>query len=268
MSEQRKPITISTLRNMKQAGEKIAMLTAYDYSFAVQLDRAEVDVVLVGDSLGMVIQGHETTLPVTVDEIVYHTKIVQRGLSSSFLVADLPFMSYATVDQALENAARLMKEGSAQMVKLEGGQDQTAVVENLVRRNIPVCAHLGLQPQAVHQIGGYKVQGRVEKDAERMIIDAETLENAGASMLVLECVPELLAAEIAKAVEMPVIGIGAGKQCDGQVLVLQDMLGITAGRAPKFSRNFMEDAASIPEAITNYVQAVRDGSFPETIHTF
>jgi 3-methyl-2-oxobutanoate hydroxymethyltransferase len=261
-------VTVSTLVEMKQQQQKVSMLTAYDFSFAQQVDRAGVDVVLVGDSLGMVVQGRETTIPVTMDEVVYHTQMVGRGLRRALLLADLPFMSYATPDQGLHNAGRLMKEGGAQMVKLEGGADQVGTVELLVSRNIPVCAHLGLQPQSVHRLGGYKVQGRERGVALQMIEDAVALEQAGASMLVLECVPALLAAEISAALQIPVIGIGAGVDCDGQVLVLYDMLGITSGRIPRFVKNFMEESGSVAGALSAYVSAVQQKRFPTESESF
>lgn len=261
-------VTVSTLMEMKRARQKITMLTAYDFSFAQQVDRSGTDVVLVGDSLGMVIQGKETTIPVTMDEMVYHTQMVARGLKRTLLLADLPFMSYATADEGLLNAGRLMKEGGAQMVKLEGGADQVATVALLVSRNIPVCAHLGLQPQSVHRLGGYKVQGRQKESAQQMIADAAALEAAGASMLVLECVPSILAAEITAALQIPVIGIGAGVDCDGQVLVLYDMLGITGGQVPRFVKNFMQESGSVAGALSAYVSSVQSGQFPTEAESF
>ncbi|MDH5765901.1 MAG: 3-methyl-2-oxobutanoate hydroxymethyltransferase, partial [Gammaproteobacteria bacterium] len=232
-------ITVSHLKEMKAKGEKIACLTAYDASFAQLLDNNGVDVVLVGDSLGMVIQGLETTLPVTMDEMVYHGKAVARGLQHALLIIDMPFMSDASVDQAVENAGRFMKEAGANMVKLEGGADQKELVSTLTRLGIPVCAHLGLQPQRVHKLGGYKVQGRDQQVADRMLEDARVLEKAGADMLLLECVPVSLAEKITRQAGIPVIGIGAGSQCDGQILVLYDILGISTGHIPKFSKNYM-----------------------------
>ncbi len=261
-------VTVSTLMERKRQQQKISMLTAYDFSFARQVDAAGVDVVLVGDSLGMVVQGRETTIPVTMDEMVYHVQLVQRGLQRALLLADLPFMSYATPEQGLHNAGRLMKEAGAQMVKLEGGADQVSTVQLLVSRNIPVCAHLGLQPQSVHRLGGYKVQGREQETAQQMVADAQALEQAGASMLVLECVPADLAAEISKVLQIPVIGIGAGVACDGQVLVLYDMLGITGGRIPKFVKNFMPESGSIAEALSAYVAEVRQQQFPTEAESF
>ena len=260
--------TVNTLRKKKQAGEKIVCLTAYDASFSYLLDHAGVDVILVGDSLGMVIQGHETTLPVTMDDMVYHTRIVASQCQQALLIADMPFMSYSNIDQALSNAARLMKESGAHMVKLEGGETQLEVVRHLAKSGIPVCAHLGLQPQSVHKLGGYRVQGRDKKDAKSMLLSARALQDVGADMLLLECVPSSLATDITHSVEVPVIGIGAGSECDGQILVLQDVLGITPGKPPRFSKNFMSGNDSIQKGIESYVQAVRDGSFPSEEHSF
>lgn len=261
-------ITLSTLERMKTANEKIAVLTAYDAGFARLAESAGVEVILVGDSLGMVIQGHDSTLPVSVEEMVYHTAMVNRGCSKPLLIADMPFMSHGTPRQALDNAGRLMKEGGAHMVKLEGGHAQVETVRHLTDRAVPVCAHLGLLPQSIHQLGGYKVQGRDSRSAERILRDADELQQAGAQMLVLECVPELLAKEISLALDIPVIGIGAGRGCDGQVLVLHDMLGITPGKAPGFSRNFMLGAASIEAAMQAFVEAVHSGEFPAQDHCF
>lgn len=260
-------VTVTTLRKMKHEGEKIVMLTAYDASFAKVLDAQGVDVILVGDSLGMVIQGHETTVPVTMDEMVYHTRAVTRTAAHALVIGDLPFMSYTSPDMALRNSARLMQEGRAQMVKLEGGAPQVATVSQLAHHGVPVCAHLGLQPQSVHKLGGYRVQGRDEAVAKQMLDDAKALQDAGADLLVLECVPVSLAEQITQALEIPVIGIGAGRGCDGQVLVLHDMLGISP-RAPKFSHDFIGTGATIPQAVTSYVQAVKAGTFPQDQHCF
>ena len=265
---QASPVTLTTLRRMKGRGEKIAVLTAYDASFAAVLEQAGVEVILIGDSLGMVVQGHPTTLPVSLDDVVYHTACVSRASRRALLVADLPFMSYTSPEQAMASAARLMKEGGAQMVKLEGGADQLDVVRALSGCGIPVCAHLGLQPQSVHKLGGYRVQGREQEAAQRMRADAGALQQAGADMLVLECVPRGLAARISQDVEMPVIGIGAGAETDGQVLVLQDLLGITPGRPPRFSRCFLQQGRDIPQAIGAYVEAVKQGLFPAPEHSF
>ncbi len=261
-------VTISTLDRMKRAGEKIAVITAYDAGFARLCEAAGADVLLVGDSLGMVVQGHESTLPVTMDDMVYHTAMVKRGSRRAFIVADMPFMSHGTPRQALDSAGRLMKEGGAHMVKIEGGEPQVETVRHLTRRAVPVCAHLGLLPQSVHQLGGYKVQGRDPHGAEAILRDAVLMEEAGAQMLVLECVPELLAREVTATLSIPVIGIGAGAGCDGQVLVLHDVLGITPGGAPSFSRDFMAEAGSIQGALEAYVEAVRSGDFPGAEQSF
>jgi len=264
----RPPVNIATLQRMKAEGEKIAWLTAYDASFALLVDNAGVDVVLVGDSLGMVIQGHETTVPVTMDDMVYHSRAVARGLRRAFLVADMPFMSYASREQALGNAVRLMQEGGAKMVKLESGAGQIGVVEFLANHDIPVCAHIGLKPQSVHKVGGFRVQGREQEAAERMKREAVDLQNAGADIVLLECVPSALGAEVTQALAVPTTGIGAGPDVDGQVLVLYDVLDITPGRKPRFVRNFMQDAASPLAAIEAYVQAVKDRSYPAPEHCF
>lgn len=246
---------------MKQRGDKIAMLTCYDAGFVPVLEEAGVDVLLVGDSLGMVIQGHETTTPVTVDQIVYHTACVARACKRSFLIADMPFLSYSDIPIALQTAGRLMQEGGAQMVKLEGGQGQLAIVGALAGRGVPVCAHLGLQPQLVHQMGGYRMQGTEPNSARRMLRDARLLEGAGAQMLVLECVPVGLAQEISAGIKIPVIGIGAGPGSDGQVLVLYDALGLTPNM-PAFAHDFMAGNNSIAAAVSAYVKAVREQTFP------
>jgi len=256
-------LNLTSLRKMKAEHNKIAVLTAYDASFSHALEQAGVDVILVGDSLGMVIQGQESTLPVTIDDMVYHTQNVVRGSEKVFVIADMPFMSYANAEQAIQNAACLMAEGGAQMVKLEGGAVVADTVKQLTERGIPVCAHLGLLPQSVHRLGGYRVQGRDAEDAEQLIHDAQTLQDVGADMLVLECVPADLAARITAIVDIPVIGIGAGKDCDGQVLVLYDMLGLTPGKRPRFSHDFLADTGAIPAAISKYVQDVKSGQFPQ-----
>ena len=261
-------ITLTTLQSLKQSGEKIAMLTCYDATFAQAACQAGVEVLLVGDSLGMVLQGHDSTLPVSVDEMAYHVASVKRGNQGALILVDLPFMAYATTEQALNNSARLMQAG-AHMVKLEGAAWLAEPIRLLAERGVPVCAHLGLTPQAVNILGGYKVQGRQEAQARQMRADAMALEQAGAAMLLLECVPSELAAEIAQSVKIPVIGIGAGNATDGQVLVLHDMLGLSlSGRTPKFVKNFMEDRSSIQAAIGAYVKAVKDTSFPAAEHGF
>ena len=261
-------VSVRSLREKKQAGEKIVCLTAYDASFAQILDAAGVDVVLVGDSLGMVIQGNETTLPVTVDDMLYHSRAVSCGLNRALLMVDMPYLSYTSPQQALENAGRFMKQADAQMVKLEGGAEQAGIVTTLAQHGIPVCAHLGLQPQRVHKLGGYRVQGREEEAAEAMLNEARELEDAGADLMLLECVPQKLADIITGALDIPVIGIGAGAGCDGQILVLYDILGISTGRIPKFSRNFMTGAEDIEAAVKRYVEAVKTGQFPGSEHVF
>lgn len=263
-----KRITLTTLQEMKKAGEKFTCLTAYDSSFAALLDAAGVEVLLVGDSLGMVIQGQESTLPVTLDEMIYHTRCVARGCRRALLMADMPFLSDVDPRQAVSNAGRLMKEGGAQMVKLEGGAMQLETVRRLAGQGIPVCAHLGLQPQSVHKLGGYRVQGRDQESARRIHDDALALQDAGADLLLLECVPASLAARIRDALRIPVIGIGAGPDCDAQVLVLYDMLGIASGYLPRFVKNFLAERESIPAALAAYVQAVKEGSFPAAEHSF
>lgn len=260
-------VTVRTLDEMKLKGEKIAALTCYDASFAKVLEAAGVEVLLVGDSLGMVIQGGETTLGVTVDDVVYHTRAVARACSRALLIADLPFMSDATVDTAMAAAARLVKEGGAHMVKLEGGTHQLEVVRALSEHSVAVCAHLGLLPQSVHRMGGYRVQGRDEHAAQHMISEAVALQHAGAQLLVLECIPARLADEITRAVKIPVIGIGAGTHTSGQILVLYDILGIAPDRMPRFAKVFV-DGGSIGDAVTRYVDAVKDGSFPGPEHCF
>jgi 3-methyl-2-oxobutanoate hydroxymethyltransferase len=261
-------VTTQTLRKMKAEGEKFAMVTSYDASFTVLLEQSGVEVLLVGDSLGMVIQGHDTTVPVSVDDIVYHCACVARASSSALLMADMPFMSYSDTDSALYNAARLMQEGGAQMVKLEGGGLQTGIVNAMTERGIPVCAHLGLTPQSVHKLGGYRVQGRGDEAARLLLGDAIALEEAGADLLLLECVPAILAEEVTRNLKIPVIGIGAGSACDGQVLVVYDMLGITPGKRPKFSKDFLAETGSLQKAIEAYVAGVKAGSFPGSEHEF
>ncbi len=260
--------TISTLNRMKKSGEKIAVITSYDAGFTEQIEQAGMDVILVGDSLGMVVQGHESTLPVTVSDMVYHTANVMRVSTRAMVIADMPFMSHGTPKQALDTAGRLMKEGGAHMVKIEGGAPQLDTVRHLTARAVPVCGHLGLMPQSIHQLGAYRVQGRGEHDGERILKDAVGLQQAGAQMLVLECVPAMLAAEITQALDIPVIGIGAGADTDGQVLVLYDMLGITLHGTPSFVHDFLADEGSVSGALSAYVQAVKAGRFPAEEHTF
>lgn len=261
-----KPVSLASLRAMKERGEKIACLTAYDASFARVLDGAGVEVLLVGDSLGNVVQGHGTTLPVTLDQMVYHTACVTRGRRRALVMSDLPFASDVTPLRALDSAARLMAEGGAQMVKIEGGRIIAETVRTLSERGLPVCGHLGLLPQSVHK-SGYRVQGRDAEGAARLLAEARELEEAGADMLLLECVPAGLAAQISRNADVPVIGIGAGLDCDGQVLVLYDVLGITPGKRPSFSADFLTGAAGgIAAAAQAYVQAVKQGAFPAPEH--
>jgi len=264
-----KPITLPELGRMKHDGQKIAMLTCYDASFAALEDRCGVDVMLVGDSLGNVIQGKTSTLPVTMEHMVYHTACVASLPSRPMLVADMPFGAYhESKEQAIRNAGKLLAAG-AEMVKLEGGEVMVETVRFLVERGVPVCAHIGLTPQSVHALGGYRVQGRGEEGAARMRREALALEQAGAALMVLEMVPAQLAGEITGLLKAcATIGIGAGKDCDGQVLVLHDMLGVYPGKKGRFVRNFMEGAANIDEAVVAYVKAVKDGSFPAPEHTY
>lgn len=261
-----KNITIERLKSIKADGNKFAVITAYDYSFAKLIDEAGIEVTLVGDSLGNVIQGQETTLPVTVDEMAYHTANVRRGINSSFIIADMPFMSYATVPQALENAAILMQAG-AQMVKLEGGEWVIETIQALTERGIPVCGHLGLTPQSVHKLSGFKIQGKDAEAAEKLLYESKQLEEAGADLLVVECVPSTLGKSLAKNLDIPVIGIGAGSATDAQVLVLQDMLGMST-KPPKFAKNFLQQESDIQSALKAYRQAVISGQFPEDEHCF
>lgn len=264
-----KPITLFELGKMRAEGRKIAMLTCYDASFAALIERAGVDVALVGDSLGNVLQGQKSTLPVTLEHMIYHTESVVRGSKRPFVVTDMPFGSYQeSREQAMRNAARLMAAG-AQMVKLEGGAFMADTVRFLVERGVPVCAHIGLTPQSVHQLGGYRVQGKNEAAAAQLKADALALEQAGAALMVMEMVPAALAREITATLSsMATIGIGAGVDCDGQVLVLHDMLGIYPGKTARFVRNFMDGAASIEAAVAAYVAAVKDGSFPAPAHCY
>lgn len=261
-------VTLTTLNKLKQSGEKITCLTSYDATFTKLVNEAGVEVILVGDSLGMVLQGHDSTLPVSVDDMAYHTRSVKRGNSSAFIMADLPFMSYATVEQALRSSATLMQAG-AHMVKLEGAGWLADTIRTLANNGVPVCAHMGLTPQAVNLLGGYKVQGRLDAQAQAMLNDAKALEAAGASMLLLECVPSTLANAVTQAVSVPVIGIGAGSGTDGQVLVVHDMLGLTRGhRQPRFVKNFMLDQQDVPAALRAYVDAVKRVEFPAAENEF
>lgn len=264
----RPPVNVSTLRRMKDEGEKIASVTCYDASYAALVDEADADVVLVGDSLGMVIQGYDTTVPVTLEQVIYHCRAVTRGLARPFLMADMPFMTYTSREQALQNSVRLMQEGGAKMVKLEGGAGQVEIVEFLASHDIPVCAHLGLKPQSVHKTGGFRVQGREEAAADQMRRDAKALQDAGADIVLLECIPSQLGKEITAELHVPVIGIGAGPDTDGQILVLYDLLDITPGRKPRFVQNFMAGHDSPLEAVRAYVQAVKSRAYPAPEHCF
>lgn len=267
-ADDKKPVTVSSLKKMKSDGEKIASLTAYDASFAALVDESGTDLVLVGDSLGMVINGHATTVPVTVDQIIYHTQAVKAGLQRAFLLADMPFMSYADKHMALKNATRLMQEGLAHMVKLEGGELQVPTVEYLAERGVPVCAHIGLTPQYVHKMGGFKVQGREAEAAKQMVKEAIQLQDAGADIVLIECVPSSVGKAVTEALEVPTIGIGAGPHCDGQILVLYDILDVTFGRKPRFAKNYMIDGNNCFEAIKQYVSEVKSGSYPAAEHCF
>jgi 3-methyl-2-oxobutanoate hydroxymethyltransferase len=262
------PMTVPRLHEMKSQGEKIVVLTAYDASFAAQADAAGVDVLLVGDSLGMVVQGHSSTLPVSIDEMVYHSAAVARGNSRALLVADLPFMSFRDAETALRSSAQLMAKGGAAMVKLEGADYVCGIIDALSRRCVPVCAHLGLTPQSVHKLGGYRVQGKGKAAGDQLLADAKAVADAGADLLVLEAVPAALAKRITSEVSIPTIGIGAGVDCDGQVLVIYDMLGITPGKRPRFSKDFLAGNNSIGDAIRAYATAVRNKSFPAAEHSF
>ena len=262
-----KPITISKLLAMRAEGEKITMLTAYDSTMSALLNRCGVETILIGDSLGNVIQGHSSTTPVTVEQVAYHTVCVARANTHAFVIADLPFASYGDPVQALESAAELMRAG-ADMVKLEGGDWQIDIIQYLVERSVPVCAHLGLLPQSVHILGGYKVQGKSKDAASLMLEQALACEQVGAQMIVLEAIPSSLGKLITESLSIPTIGIGAGSDCAGQVLVLQDMLGISPGKPPKFVKNFMDGHASIEAAVKAYVREVKSGKFPGPEHGF
>lgn len=264
----RPPVNVASLGRMKGQGEKISCITCYDASYAALVDAAGIDVVLVGDSLGMVIQGHDTTVPVTLDNMIYHCKAVAKGLYRPFLMADMPFMTYTSREQALQNAVRLMQEGGAKMVKLEGGGGQAEIVEFLARHDIAVCAHLGLRPQSVHKTGGFRVQGREEAAAEQMRHDAKLLQDSGADIVLLECIPSALGKQITEELHVPVIGIGAGPDTDGQILVIYDVLDITPGRKPRFVQNFQQGHDSPLAALEAYGKAVKDRAYPAPEHCF
>lgn len=261
-------INLQTLRDYKVKGEKIACLTVYDASFASVLDQAMVDVFLIGDTLGMVIQGHDSTLPVEIEHIIYHTQAVKRGSQRAFLIADMPFLSEASTDLALKTAAQLMKVGGAHMVKLEGAASKLAIVERLSDYGVPVCGHIGLLPQSINKLGAYKVQGKDDQSAKQLLQDAMALQVAGAELIVLECIPQGLAAEITDSLKIPTIGIGAGIHCDGQVLVLQDMMGLSTQLKPRFAKNFLVGRDSILDAALAYVEEVKSEKFPKPEHSF
>jgi 3-methyl-2-oxobutanoate hydroxymethyltransferase len=261
-----KPLSINDITAMKRNREKITCLTAYDAGFAAVIDKVGIDIMLVGDSLGMVIQGHTTTIPVTIEQMVYHTQCVSRVRKRAYLIADMPFMTYSNPALAAKNAARLLQAGGAQMVKLEGAR--VDCVRFLVEQGIPVCGHLGLLPQSIHQLGAYSVQGKLPEAAQKLSDDAQQLQEAGVGMLVLECVPAALAKAISAELTIPVIGIGAGVDCDGQVLVLYDMLGIGVTKRPRFSKNYMADCNSVEDAIKAYQHAVKNAEFPGLEHSF
>ena len=259
-------VTISTLDKMKAAGERFVCVTAYDATFARVVCEAGAETILVGDSLGMVLQGHDSTIPVTIEHMAYHTECVCRAAPAALVIADMPFMSYATPEQAMDNATRLMQSG-AQMVKMEGGTWLSGTISKLVERGIPVCAHLGLTPQSVNTFGGFKVQGRTPKEAKSILADAVEIQDAGASLLVLECIPSNLASDISRKLDIPVIGIGAGPGTDAQVLVLHDLLGLS-GHSARFVQNFMEGQRNIQDALKAFVQAVKSGDYPREEHSY
>jgi 3-methyl-2-oxobutanoate hydroxymethyltransferase len=262
-----KKVTTSTLMQLKQKGEKIAALTAYDASFAKMFDEQLIDVILIGDSLGMVLKGDDDTLSVSVDDITYHTACVRKGVNRAFVVADMPFMSYATPEQAYNNAAKVMASG-ASMVKVEGGEWLAQTVTGLVERGIPVCGHLGLTPQSVHVFGGFKVQGKENEQAQKIVAAAIKLETAGIQLLVLECIPSSVTKLISETLKIPVIGIGAGVGADGQILVMHDMFGISANYMPKFSKNYLVESTDMRSAVTAYIDDVKATRFPAPEHSF
>jgi 3-methyl-2-oxobutanoate hydroxymethyltransferase len=261
--------TILDIKKMKIQGEKITVLTAYDYGMASILDESDIDILLVGDSLGMVVLGYDTTLPVTMEDMLHHTKAVSRAAQNALIVADMPFLSYQiSPESALANAGRFLQEANAQAVKLEGGREYAEIVKKITSAGIPVMAHLGLTPQSIHQIGGYKVQGKKEDAARKIIEDAKILEEAGAFSLVLECIPEGLASEITHSLAIPTIGIGAGVNCDGQVLVINDMLGIYDKFTPKHVKKYANLNLEIKKAVKTYIAEVKHGTFPDSEHSF
>ncbi|MBN1850521.1 MAG: 3-methyl-2-oxobutanoate hydroxymethyltransferase [Deltaproteobacteria bacterium] len=265
----RKKVTISELMQKKEKGQKITMMTAYDYPTASLVDQAGIDTILVGDSLGMVVLGYDSTVPVTMDEMIHHCKAVSRGTKSSFVIGDMPFMSYhVSVEQAITNAGRFVKEAACDSVKLEGGTDMAPVIKAIVKAGIPVCAHIGLTPQTATMFSGFKVQGKDAESAKALIQSARDLEAAGAFMIVMECIPDILAARITKELTIPTIGIGAGKDCDGQVLVYHDLVGLFERFTPKFVKQYINLSPKIKEALIQYRTEVEDGTFPGPGHTF
>jgi len=266
---ERKKVTIADLMAKKESGRKITMLTAYDYPTAQMVDQAEIDTILVGDSLGMVVLGYTSTVPVSMEEMIHHTKAVTRGTTYAFVIGDMPFMSYQTgVERAIENAGRFMKEGECDAVKLEGGTEMAPVVKAIVTAGIPVCAHIGLTPQTATQLSGFKVQGKDAESAQNLIKSAKDLEKAGAFMVVMECIPDILASRITKELSIPTIGIGAGKDCDGQVLVYHDTVGLFERFTPKFAKQYIKLGPMILDALKEYKKEVEEGVFPGEKHTF
>ncbi len=265
----REKVTLAGLQKKKNTGEKITMMTAYDYSAATLVDQAGIDTILVGDSLGNVMLGYDSTVPVTMDEMIHHCKAVSRGVKNGFIIGDMPFMSYqSSIERAIENAGRFLKEANCDSVKLEGGSDMAPTVKAIVKAGIPVCGHIGLTPQTATMLGGYRVQGKDAESAKKLLQSARDLEEAGAFMIVFECIPDTLAARITKDLKIPTIGIGAGKDCDGQVLVYHDLLGLYERFTPKFVKQYLELAPMIKEALTRYKTEVEDGTFPGPEHVF
>jgi 3-methyl-2-oxobutanoate hydroxymethyltransferase len=266
---ERKKVTLADLRQKKLEGRKITMMTAYDYPTGSLVDQAEIDMILVGDSLGMVMLGYDSTVPVTMDEMIHHCKAVGRGAKGSFILGDMPFLSYqVSIEKAVENAGRFIKEAACDGVKLEGGSDMADVVRAIVRAGIPVCAHIGLTPQTATMLSGFKVQGKDAEGARELLKSAKDLEKAGAFMIVMECVPDLVAAQITRELTIPTIGIGAGKDCDGQVLVYHDLVGLFERFTPKFVKQYVNLSPQIKEALMQYKREVEEGAFPGPEHTF
>ncbi len=266
---ERKKVTIADLQKKKQEGKKITMMTAYDYPTATLVDQAGIDTILVGDSLGMVMLGYDSTVPVTMDEMIHHCKAVSRGAKGSFIIGDMPFLSYqVSIEKAVENAGRFIKEAFCDGVKLEGGSDMADVVKAIVKAGIPVCAHIGLTPQTATMLSGFKVQGKDAESARELVKSAKDLEKAGAFMIVMECIPDLLAAQITRELKIPTIGIGAGKDCDGQVLVYHDLVGLFERFTPKFVKQYINLSPKIKKALAQYKREVEEGTFPGPEHTF